>query len=807
VSSASIRQGAVIVLLLLSPLLGACRSSSTNVTGPSSSKCAITLSGSTQINVAGGASTIAISTNRECTWTATSQAGWIAISPGSGQGPATLGVTAQANPDVTVRRGAIVVNEARIELEQPAAACRYTLTPASAEVGADGGSLTFTVAAAATCAWTASASVPWITPQGDPRGTGSGTFSVQVTANGGAARSATVSVGDSSATVSQASGASACLYSVTSSATAFGQSGGSGTLTITTSAPSCSWTASPNVPWIIVGTSSGVGSSTVPFTVQANSGGARAGGITVASSSVTFTQTGTSACAYVVTPTSRTVAATGGSDEFVVQADAGCAWTGVSNAPWLSISSGASGSGNGRVAFTAAPNQGAARSGTLAIAGSLVTVSQPATTCTFAVVPGSASFAQSGGTASFNVTTASGCTWTATSPDAWVTITGGATGTGSAVVSIAVAANGGTARTSVLTIAGQPVTVSQTGTSCSYALQPTGLSATATGGANSVAVTAPAGCSWTASSNDAWLSISSGSSGSGNGTVNYSVGANTGAARIGTLTIANQTFTVTQAAPTPTCTYTIQPTSSSIGATASSIPVTLTTQAGCAWTVASNASWLTVSGTAAGNGSATVTINAEANTSTSPRTGTVTIGGQTLTVTQAGAACGYTVAPLTLSPTSAGGSSTITITTTAGCLWTAASNAPWITISGSASGSGSGSVSIGIAANTDTQARTGTVTVAGQTVTVTQAAAACTYSVSPSLVPAPATQSTASVTVTTGSGCTWAASTNDAWITIAPPSSGTGNGSVSFTIGTNTTGQPRTGQLIVAGQTVVVSQQ
>jgi trimeric autotransporter adhesin len=54
--------------------------------------------------------------------------------------------------------------------------------------------------------------------------------------------------------------------------------------------------------------------------------------------------------------------------------------------------------------------------------------------------------------------------------------------------------------------------------------------------------------SWTAVSNVAWLSITGGASGTGNGTVTYTVAANRGSARTGTLTIGSQTFTVTQSA-------------------------------------------------------------------------------------------------------------------------------------------------------------------------------------------------------------------------------------------------------------------
>ncbi|MBI3939284.1 MAG: hypothetical protein HY315_00480 [Acidobacteria bacterium] len=62
-------------------------------------------------------------------------------------------------------------------------------------------------------------------------------------------------------------------------------------------------------------------------------------------------------------------------------------------------------------------------------------------------------------------------------------------------------------------------------------------------------MTTAAGCNWTTTSNVPWLSTTSGAIGSGNGTVNYSITANsTATARTGTLTIAGQTITLTQAA-------------------------------------------------------------------------------------------------------------------------------------------------------------------------------------------------------------------------------------------------------------------
>ncbi len=70
---------------------------------------------------------------------------------------------------------------------------------------------------------------------------------------------------------------------------------------------------------------------------------------------------------------------------------------------------------------------------------------------------------------------------------------------------------------------------------------------------SSVAVTSPAGCSWTAVSGVAWMTISAGASGTGSGTVRYSIAANTTkTTRSGDLTVAGYTIRVTQGAQSNT---------------------------------------------------------------------------------------------------------------------------------------------------------------------------------------------------------------------------------------------------------------
>ena len=72
------------------------------------------------------------------------------------------------------------------------------------------------------------------------------------------------------------------------------------------------------------------------------------------------------------------------------------------------------------------------------------------------------------------------------------------------------------------------------------------------GGDGTIGVIATSACNWTATSNATFITISSGATGTGNGTVSYTVAENTSAAvRTGTLSIAGQSFTVEQAGTAP----------------------------------------------------------------------------------------------------------------------------------------------------------------------------------------------------------------------------------------------------------------
>jgi len=340
---------------------------------------------------------------------------------------------------------------------------------------------------------------------------------------------------------------------------------------------------------------------------------------------------------------------------------------------------------------------------------------------------------------------------------------------------------------------------------CSNAVSPTTASFGSSGGAASLTVTAPSGCGWTATSNASWLTIASGTSGSGSGTVNYTAAANPLIApQTGTLTVAGQTVTVTQAAAA--CNYTVSPTSASPGSAGGAASVSVTAQSGCAWTAASNAAWITITSGASGGGNGTTNYTVAANTLTSSRTGTLTVAGQTVTVTQGAAACNYTVSPTSASLGSGGGAASVTVTAQSGCAWTATSNASWLTITSGASGSGSGAVNYTAAADTSTAPQTGTLTVAGQTIAVTEMGTTCSYSVSPTSASIGNKGGTGNVVVTTAAGCSWTSTSGDSWLTITSGGSGDGAGTVSYSAAANTSKSAQVGLLTVAGITVTITE-
>ena len=777
--------------------------------------CAPTLNSTSQ-SVGSGATSgsVGVTAGSGCTWSAVSNAAWITLSGAtSGTGNGTVPYNVAANASTSARSGTLTVAGQTYTVNQAALSCSYSLTPASQSVAAGGGTGSTNVTAPTGCAWTGvSNHTSWLTVTSGASGNGNGTLAFSASSNPNTiARTGTITIGGQTFSVTQA--ATACTFALLPASQSVAASGGTGSTTVTTLA-GCAWTGvSNNTSWLTVTSGgSGNGAGTVGFSAAANPNGTqRSGSLTIAGQTFSVTQAA-APCTYAINPASQSVAAAGGTGSTTVTAPTGCAWTGVSNnTSWLTVTSGASGNGGGSVGFSAAVNASTTqRSGTLTIGGQTLTVTQAAAGCTYSINPTSQSVAAAGGAGSATVTTLAGCAWTGVSNStSWLTVTSGASGNGTGTVAFSTAANpNGTARSGSLTIAGQTFSVTQAAAPCTYAINPASQSVAAAGGTGSTTVTAPTGCAWTGvSNNTSWLTVTSGASGNGGGSVGFSAAANASTTqRSGTLTIGGQTLTVTQAAAP--CTYSISPTSQTVGASAANGSTTVTAPAGCSWTSVSNdTGWLTVTSGATGSGGGSVGFSASGNASTTQRVGTLTVAGQTLTVTQAGVGCTFTLSANTLSVAASAGTGSSNVTAPAGCPWSASSNVNWITVTSGASGNGNGSTAFSVAANPDGTARSGTLTIAAQTFTVSQAAAACTYSLSPTSQMVAASGGGGSTTLTTLAGCAWtAASTAPGWLAVSGTASGSGTATVSFTAAANTSTQSRAAALTIGGQSFTVNQ-
>ena len=88
--------------------------------------------------------------------------------------------------------------------------------------------------------------------------------------------------------------------------------------------------------------------------------------------------------------------------------------------------------------------------------------------------------------------------------------------------------------------------VVQERTLCAFDVRPGNLTISPAGGSIATNVSAQDGCAWSASVNVTWITVTSGTHGNGDGAAMFSVTANTGPLRSANITVAGQTFPVTQ---------------------------------------------------------------------------------------------------------------------------------------------------------------------------------------------------------------------------------------------------------------------
>jgi hypothetical protein len=568
------------------------------------------------------------------------------------------------------------------------------------------------------------------------------------------------------------------------------------------------WSARTDVDWITLSRASGTAGVSCIYAVGANwTADTRMGFIYIEDKVYAVTQTGYTAG---ISPELAEWDCKGGSGSIAVTVDAGVAWTAVANVKWISVNP-ESGRSSGSVTYTvAAYDEVTPRSGSVTIAGQTFTVTQTGTDVTLS--PMSKTLDWRANAFEVIVNALATTQWSPVPEASWLSVVDAGRGYGSATILVAAGENpSALTRTGTVAVGSKKITVTQTGTTdLRLELTPTEATASAVGAYGNIAVYATPDANWTASATVEWITISDGSSGAGNGNIKYIVMANpllterSGQIKVtlksGTAggTTQTATHTVTQGVIDPV----VSPTEVSFGSAGGSARVQLTVAANTQWTAKSNNSWLKVTSANSSAGSATVAFDAAANPSTEPRSGSLTIAGKTVKVSQAGLWSRLVYDGKVFGTSSDSGF--IDVQVEGDGTWTASTDASWLTLM-DASGHGSGSVMFVVDDfNTAVASRTAVVTIAGKTVEITQRG--YELSIDPAVADLASNAGAGEIGITAPIDALWEAIVTVDWIRLVGETTGLGNGTLRYTVADNTTGELRTGKIIISGQEYTVTQ-
>jgi parallel beta-helix repeat protein len=582
------------------------------------------------------------------------------------------------------------------------------------------------------------------------------------------------------------------------------------------------WSAIDDQNWLNISPPSGTNDETV--TVSAffdnSSTESRTATVTISGNEVTpqtviVIQEGVPPVLIVSTNTLTIGATAYSTNTFIITSN--ISWTVESSENWLTINSN-SGSGNATRILTAQANPTTAtRTATITVSGTGVTA-QKITVIQEGAAPVlnvSTSVliiaAPAGSTNTFGIT--STISWTISTDETWLT-TSSVSGFGNATITVTATANPTISQRSANVTVSGPGVAEKT-----VKVTQDGAMPVLTVSANVLTIAAPvnstqtfditSNISWTAVSNQVWLTLNSGS-GSGNTTIIMTATANPAiSTRSATVTVSGsgvtaKTIAVTQAGAEPV--LIVSTNALTISAPTSST-ATFGITSNISWTVTSNQSWLTVYNSS-GSGNATKTLTATANPTIEARMATITVSGsgvpdQIITITQDGATPVLNVSASALTISSLSGS-TRTFGITSNISWTAESSQNWLTLN-SNSGSGNSTITMTATVNPTTSSRSAIVTVSGpgvtsKTIEVTQSGASPKLTVSTnSLTILSLANSTNTFEI--AANLSWTLTSNQDWLTPSTLS-GTGNETITLTATVNPTTSPRSATVTVSGSGV-----
>ena len=178
-----------------------------------------------------------------------------------------------------------------------------------------------------------------------------------------------------------------------------------------------------------------------------------------------------------------------------------------------------------------------------------------------------------------------------------------------------------------------PVVVSAM--TCAVSLDPTVASIPGSGGSITISVNVPGqACQWSAQTGG-FLRIEGSASGTGNGSIVVAADPNTGGSRVGTVTVAGASVTISQGRPN--CVWAVSPQTQSVSDVGGTFHVNVLAPGDCAWTVETGAAFITVAPSQSRIGTAQVVYHVAPNQGAGSRTATIRIDRFELQITQGAA--------------------------------------------------------------------------------------------------------------------------------------------------------------------------
>jgi uncharacterized repeat protein (TIGR02543 family) len=499
---------------------------------------------------AGGTGTISVTVPDRMGWQARANCDWVrmAQTSGTGSGGATFAV-APLNESAT-RQGTLTVAGQTFTVFQTGRRMKLGSNSTTQDYLAH--TIPITVEALPSTVWQAKPNAAWISVVDAGSGKGNGQVTISIAENPSwKARTGTVAIGTESFTVTQ-QGRTALEFAISPATATASEEGANGRIAVTAT-PDLPWSAASQADWLAISgdTGTGAGTGNVSYAAAPNPtldgrtgkivvtpGDSKVGAKThTVSQPAANSELSANGCQFAAVGESREVRV---SVADVVQ------WQIQNTNGWLKVLGETSRVGPATVTLEALPNDTVyARSGTLTLARKTLQVAQRGrdveVSCEAKV------FGEDGGDDTVRIHADGDVSWTAVvSAPTWITIWGGASGTGDGEIRYIVSpcVGSGESRTGTITVGEKVVAITQRPYDLSIA--PAGMTVDADGGTGEFRVTTGSGNAWRATETEEWMRLEAGS-GTGNGMVRFVCEANdANVGREGRINVEGEMFTVKQ---------------------------------------------------------------------------------------------------------------------------------------------------------------------------------------------------------------------------------------------------------------------